>query len=41
MPRPWLEMTHHQAHQILDRIRDGADYPLHIICKALEITGDL
>jgi hypothetical protein len=33
-------MTNFEANQILDRIRDGQQYPLHTINKALELTGD-
>jgi hypothetical protein len=34
-------MTHQQAMKILDAVRDGQPYPLHIINQALELTGDL
>ena len=34
-------MTNEQAHKILNRLRDGEDYPLWVIQKALRATGDL
>ncbi len=34
-------MTHEQAHQILDRAKDGAIFPARIIDAALWLTGDL
>ena len=34
-------MTHQDAMQILDRVRDGVAYPEYIITQALRITGDL
>ncbi len=34
-------MTHEQAHQILNRLKDGFIYPSRIIDKALWLTGDL
>jgi hypothetical protein len=34
-------MTHHEAMKLLDRVREGVLYPLHLINKALELTGDL
>jgi hypothetical protein len=34
-------MSHYQAMQILDKVRDGVPYPLHIIEQALRLTGDL
>jgi len=34
-------MTHCEAMKILDRIRDGQQYPLKTINTALELTGDL
>ena len=30
-----------EARRILDRLKDGAAYPLHTINRALEMTGDL
>ena len=34
-------MNHQQAMRILDRIKDGGDYPASIINQALMLTGDL
>jgi hypothetical protein len=34
-------MSHYQAMQILDRVREGVSYPAHIIDEALRLTGDL
>mgnify|MGYP003325419477 CR=1 FL=1 len=34
-------MTLDLAHKILNRVKDGEDYPQHIISRCLEITGDL
>ena len=34
-------MSHYQAMQILDKVREGVPYPLHIINQALQLTGDL
>jgi len=34
-------MTHEQAHQILDRVKDGIAYPRIVIEAALWLTGDL
>jgi hypothetical protein len=34
-------MSHHQAMQILDKVREGVPYPAHIIDQALRLTGDL
>jgi hypothetical protein len=34
-------MTHADAMKILDRLKDGQAYPLYIINRALELTGDL
>ena len=33
-------MNYFEAHKILDSIKDGRQYPLHTINKALELTGD-
>ena len=33
-------MNYFAAHKILDKIKDGAKYPIHTINKALELTGD-
>lgn len=34
-------MSHETATRILNRVREGADYPLSVINQALMITGDL
>jgi len=34
-------MTHEQANKILDRVREGQQYPEHVITMALKLTGDL
>ena len=34
-------MSHYEAMKLLDKVREGASYPLHLINKALELTGDL
>lgn len=34
-------MSHYQAMQLLDRVRDGQQYPEHVITMALKMTGDL
>ena len=34
-------MSNYQANQLLDRLKEGVPYPLHLINKALELTGDL
>jgi hypothetical protein len=34
-------MSHADAMRLLDKVREGAPYPLHLINKALELTGDL
>ena len=34
-------MSHYQAHQLLDKVREGVPFPLHLINQALELTGDL
>ena len=36
-----FQMNYHQANNLLDEVREGAKYPLHLINKALELTGDL
>jgi hypothetical protein len=33
-------MNFYQAHAILDGVKDGTNYPLQIVLKALEMTGD-
>jgi hypothetical protein len=34
-------MSHADAHKILDRVREGQQYPEHVITMALKLTGDL
>ena len=34
-------MSHADAMKLLDKVREGVPYPLHLINKALELTGDL
>ncbi|MFZ9069370.1 MAG: hypothetical protein ACO23R_18530 [bacterium] len=34
-------MNFYQANKILDRVRDGENYSIQTINKALELTGDL
>jgi hypothetical protein len=34
-------MSHHQAHILLDKVKEGVPFPLHLINQALELTGDL
>lgn len=34
-------MSHQQAMQLLDRVRDGQHYPEQVITMALKMTGDL
>lgn len=34
-------MTHQQAMQLLDRVKDGQQYPEHVITQALRLTGDI
>lgn len=34
-------MSHYQAMQLLDRVREGQPYPEHLIIEALRLTGDL
>jgi hypothetical protein len=33
-------MNFYQAHAILDKVKDGTNYPPQIVLKALELTGD-
>ena len=33
-------MNYYQAHSILDKVKDGTNYPPQIVLKALEMTGD-
>jgi hypothetical protein len=34
-------MSHYEAMRLLDKVREGIPAPLHLINKALELTGDL
>lgn len=34
-------MTYQAAMQILDKVREGAPYPDHIVTQALFLTGDI
>ena len=34
-------MNYYEAMKLLDKVREGVSYPLHLINKALELTGDL
>ena len=34
-------MSHYQAHQLLDKVKDGVPTPLRLIREALILTGDL
>jgi hypothetical protein len=34
-------MNHFEATKLLDRFKEGTDYPLSIINKALYLTGDI
>jgi hypothetical protein len=36
-----VKMSHYEAMKLLDKVREGVPYPLHLINKALELTGDL
>jgi len=33
-------MNFYQAHAILDKVKDGTNYPPQIVLQALELTGD-
>lgn len=35
------QVTHEQAMALLDRVREGALYPAHVVDFALTLTGDL
>jgi hypothetical protein len=35
-----IKMNYYQANNLLDEVREGAKYPLQLINKALELTGD-
>ena len=34
-------MSHHDAMKLLDKVKEGVPFPIHLINKALELTGDL
>ena len=34
-------MSHADAMKLLDKVREGVPFPIHLINKALELTGDL
>jgi hypothetical protein len=34
-------MSYYDAMRLLDKVREGVRYPLHLINQALELTGDL
>jgi hypothetical protein len=34
-------MNYFEAMKLLDRVKEGVPYPLHLINMALELTGDL
>ena len=34
-------MSYYQAMRLLDRVKEGVPFPIHLINKALELTGDL
>ena len=34
-------MSHHQAMILLDKVKEGVPFPIHLINQALELTGDL
>lgn len=34
-------VNYYQASNLLDEVREGANYPLHLINKALELMGDI
>jgi len=34
-------LTYSSAVKVLDRVREGANYPLSIVTKALQLTGDI
>ena len=34
-------MSYYDAMRLLDKVRDGVPFPIHLINKALELTGDL
>jgi hypothetical protein len=34
-------MNYFQAMRLLDKVREGVPFPIHLINQALELTGDL
>ena len=34
-------MSHYEAMILLDKVKEGIPFPLHLINQALELTGDL
>ena len=34
-------MNYFEAMKLLDRVKEGVPFPLHLINQALELTGDL
>jgi hypothetical protein len=34
-------MSHHDAMKLLDKVKEGVPFPVRLINKALELTGDL
>ena len=36
-----VDVNYHQASNLLDEVREGANYPLYLINKALELMGDI
>jgi len=34
-------MNYFEAMKLLDRVKEGVPFPIHLINKALELTGDL
>ena len=34
-------MNYFEAMSLLDKVKEGVPFPLHLINKALELTGDL
>jgi len=34
-------MNYYEAMRLLDKVREGVPFPIHLINQALELTGDL
>jgi len=34
-------MNYYEAMRLLDRVKEGVPFPIHLINQALELTGDL